>query len=89
MKIQKSGKFTSAEIITDGDRPHTRSMTLKSPDRVIVDIMNARDISAKRRSVAVSPHIKGARLGRHDGAGEGLVFDYKGSIEPYFVLKGA
>ncbi|MBI4745469.1 MAG: type IV pilus secretin PilQ, partial [Deltaproteobacteria bacterium] len=34
-----------------------------------------------------SPHIKGARLGRHDGQVR-VVFDYKGTIEPYLVLKG-
>ena len=88
VKIQKSGKFTSAEIITDGDPSTYKVYDLKSPDRVIVDIMNARDISAKKKIKAVSPHIKGARLGRHDGQVR-VVFDYKGSIEPYFVLKGA
>lgn len=87
VKIKKSGKFTSAEIITDGDPSTYKVYDLKSPDRVIVDIMNARDISAKKNIKAVSPHIKGARLGRHDGQVR-VVFDYKGSIEPYFVLKG-
>ncbi len=88
VKIKKSGKFTSAEIITDGDPSTYKVYDLKSPDRVIVDIMNARDISVKKNIKAVSPHIKGARLGRHDGQVR-VVFDYKGSIEPYFVLKGA
>ena len=87
VKIKKAGKFTSAEIITDGDPSTYKVYDLKSPDRVIVDIMNARDISAKKNIKAVSPHIKGARLGRHDGRVR-VVFDYKGSIEPYLVLKG-
>jgi len=87
VEIKKAGKFTRAEIITVGELSTYKVYDLKSPDRVIVDIENARDILAKKNIKAVSPHIKGARLGRHDGKVR-VVFDYKGSIEPYLVLKG-
>ncbi|MBF8251338.1 MAG: STN protein, partial [Deltaproteobacteria bacterium] len=87
VEIKKAGKFTRAEIITDGELSIYKVYDLKSPDRVIVDIENAKDISAKKNIKAVSHHIKGARIGRHDGRVR-VVFDYKGSIEPYMVLKG-
>ena len=86
VEIKKEGKFTRAEIITDGEISDYNVFDLKSPARVVVDVRNAREITAKRDIKAVSSHIKGARLGRHDGQVR-IVFDYKGSVKPYDVVK--
>lgn len=87
VKIKKLGKFTTAEIITDGEPSGYNVFDLKAPARVVVDIGNAREITAKRDVKAVSPHIKGARVGRYDGQVR-VVFDYKGEVKPYDVVKG-
>lgn len=86
VKIVKSGKFTKAEVITSGDLVTYNAFNLKAPNRLVVDIGNAREISAKKEIKAVSPHIKGARLGRYDGQVR-VVFDYKEEIIPYEVVK--
>lgn len=87
VKIRKAGKFTIADIITDGEPSDYNVFDLKSPARVVVDLGNARKITAKKDIKAVSPHIKGARLGRSAGYVR-VVFDYKGVVQPYEVVKG-
>lgn len=86
VKIGKSGKFTKAEVITSGDLLTYNAFNLKAPNRLVVDIGNAREIPAKKEIKTVSPHIKGARLGRYDGQVR-IVFDYKREIIPYEVVK--
>ena len=86
VKIGKSGKFTKAEVITSGDIVTYNAFSLKAPNRLVVDIGNAREIFAKKEIKTVSPHIKGARLGRYDGQVR-VVFDYKGEVVPYEVVK--
>jgi type IV pilus assembly protein PilQ len=86
VKIKKVGRYTTAEIITDGEIVAYNAFSLKAPNRVVVDIENAREI-LKKEVRAVSPHIKGARLGRYNDKVR-VVFDYKGDIKPYDVVKG-
>lgn len=87
VKISKVGKFTTAEIVTDGEPAAYNVFTLKAPARVVVDIDNAREISAKKEIKVKSTHIKGARVGRYDGQVR-VVFDYKGEVKPFDVVKG-
>ena len=47
VEIKKEGKFTRAEIITDGEVSDYNVFDLKSPNRVVVDVRNAREISTK------------------------------------------
>ncbi|MBI4746419.1 MAG: hypothetical protein HY786_07750, partial [Deltaproteobacteria bacterium] len=46
VEIKKEGKFTRAEIITDGEISDYNVFDLKSPNRVVVDVRNAREILA-------------------------------------------
>lgn len=87
VKIKRLGKYTTAEIITDGEPTAYNAFSLKAPNRVVVDIGNAREILSKKDIKVVSPHIKGARLGRYDDKVR-AVFDYKGGVKPYDVVKG-
>lgn len=87
VKIRKVGKFTTAEIITDGEPSTYNVFSLKAPSRVVVDIGNAREIAAKKEIKVNSTHIKGARVGRYDGQVR-VVFDHKGEVKPYDVVKG-
>lgn len=87
VKVRQEGKFTKVEIIT-GDTPAAyNAFTLKAPNRVVVDIENARGISTKKEIKAVSPIIKSVRLGRYGGQVR-VVFDFKGEVVPYDVVKG-
>ncbi len=87
VKIKRLGKYTTAEIITDGEPTAYNVFSLKAPNRVVVDIGNAREILSKKDIKAVSPQIKGARLGRYDDKVR-VVFDYKREVRDYDVVKG-
>lgn len=87
VRIKQAGRVTTAEIVTDGDPWDYKVFDLASPSRVVVDILNAREIVAKRKIKVSTTHIKGARVGRYDGKVR-VVFDYKGNIKPYEVVKG-
>ncbi|MDO8445234.1 MAG: type IV pilus secretin PilQ [Deltaproteobacteria bacterium] len=87
VKIKRLGKYTTAEIITNGEPTAYNAFSLKAPNRVVLDIGNAREILSKKDIKVVSPHIKGARLGRYDDKVR-VVFDYKGEVKPYDVVKG-
>ena len=87
VKVKRLGKYTTAEIITDGEPTAYNVFSLKAPNRVVVDIGNAREILSKKDIKAVSPHIKGVRLGRYDDKVR-AVFDYKGEVKPFDVVKG-
>src|SRR3990172_4562974 len=87
VKVKRLGKYTTSEIITDGEPTAYNVFSLKAPNRVVVDIGNAREILSKKDIKAVSPHIKGVRLGRYDDKVR-AVFDYKGEVKPFDVVKG-
>lgn len=85
--VKKVGDLTQADIIVGGEPSSYNVFNLKSPDRVVIDLKNVRGMTAKRDIKVLSSHIKGIRLARHDEQVR-VVFDYKGSIQPYEVVKG-
>ncbi len=87
IKLSEGNEGTRVVLDLSARTAH-RVTTLTNPDRIVIDLTDARLAPAARRAPAGSGAIKQVRMA-HNASGERIVLDLSRSMRPRSVLSGA